>query len=213
MSGLSVLVADDHELFRSGLIGLLEERGVRAVGEAANGTDAIRLTSELRPDVVLMDLCMPGMSGIEATRRVASSAPLVPVLVLTVSADDEQVIEALLAGATGYLLKESTIHQIVDGIEAAARGESAISPRIARGLVRRLQKPLDCAPAPRVAELTPRELEVLRLLACGMDNAAIAQMLYVSQHTVKSHVSNILRKLQVENRVQAAVRAERERLV
>ncbi len=204
-----MLVVDDHELFRDGLIGLLGERKIRVVGEAANGVDAIGLAEELQPDVVLMDLNMPGMSGVDTTRRLAATAPLVRVLMLTIVADDDQVAEALLAGACGYLLKEAPIHQIVDGIEAAARGESAISPRIASQLVRRLREPADYDPALTGADLTPRELEVLELLARGMDNIAIARTLFLSQHTVKSHVSSILAKLQVENRIQAAVRAVR----
>jgi DNA-binding NarL/FixJ family response regulator len=210
---LSVVVIDDHELFRGGLVQLLEERGIKVLGTAGLAADGIRQACELNPDVVLMDLTMPGMSGIEATLRLSAVAPLVRVLVLTVSADQESVTDALLAGACGYLLKDALIGQIIDGIRAAARGEASISPRIASQLVRRLREPTEVEPRLRGAELTPRELEVLELLARGADNPVIARTLHLSQHTVKNHVSSILVKLQVENRIQAAVRAVRGGLV
>jgi len=206
---LTVIVVDDHDLFRGNLVELLEERGIRVVGEAALAADGIRQAIKLHPDVVLMDLSMPGMSGVEATQRLAAAAPLVRVLALTVVADDRHVMDALLAGACGYLLKEASIDQIVEGIRAAVRGESIISPRIASRLVGRLRAPEETEPGLSGAELTPREHEVLELLARGMDNTEIAQALNLSQHTVKNHVSSILVKLQVENRVQAAVRAVR----
>jgi DNA-binding NarL/FixJ family response regulator len=211
--GIKVIVVDDHELFRRGIIELLQERGVDVVGEAALGADAIRQASELGPGVVLMDLSMPGMSGIEATQRMTAAAPLARVLVLTMMTEDEYVMNALLAGACGYLLKDAPIDHIVDGIEAAARGESVISPRIASRLVQRLREPPEIVPGLTGAAMTPRELEVLELLARGLDNAEIAQALYLSQHTVKNHVSSILIKLQVENRIQAAVRAVRGGIV
>ncbi len=212
-NGIKVMVVDDHDLFRGGLVGLLEQRGVQVVGEARLAADGIRLVSELSPDVVLMDLSMPGMSGVEATQRLTASAPHVRVLVLTVIADDRHVMDAILAGACGYLLKDAPIDQIVEGIYAAARGESLISPRIASQLVRRLREPDEIEPGLTGADLTPRELEVVELLARGMDNPEIAQALHLSQHTVKNHVSNILGKLQVANRIQAAVRAVRSGLV
>jgi len=153
------------------------------------------------------------MSGAEATQRLTASAPHVQVLVLTVVADERRVMDAILAGACGYLLKDAPIDQIVEGIQAAARGESLISPRIASQLMRRLREPEEIEPAINRADLTPRELEVVELLARGMDNPEIAQALHLSQHTVKNHVSNILVKLQVANRIQAAVRAVRTGLV
>ncbi len=206
---LKVIVVDDNDLFRGSLVALLEERGIRVVGEASLAVDAIRQARELHPDVVLMDLSMPGMSGIEATQRLAAAAPLVRVLVLTVFADDRHVLDALLAGACGYLLKEASIDQIVAGIKAAASGESMISPRIASRLVGRLREPEEPNPGLSGAQLTPREYQVLEMLAGGMNNTEIAQALSLSQHTVKNHVSSILVKLQVENRIQAAVRAVR----
>jgi DNA-binding NarL/FixJ family response regulator len=210
---LKVLVVDDHELFRRGIIGLLEERGIHVAGEAPLAADAIRQAPELGPAVVLMDLSMPGMSGVEATQRLTTAAPLARVLVLTMMTDDEYVMNALLAGACGYLLKDASIDQIVEGIHAAARGESVISPRIASRLVRRLREPQEIEPGLSRADMTARELEVLELLAQGLGNVEIAQALYLSQHTVKNHVSSILIKLQVENRLQAAVRAVRGGLV
>jgi DNA-binding NarL/FixJ family response regulator len=206
-------VVDDHELFRRGLIDLLEERGIHVIGEAALAADAIRQAAATGPCVVLMDLGMPGMSGIEATQRLTTAAPLARVLVLTVLADEQHVMDALLAGACGYVLKDAPIEQIVEGVRAADRGESLISPRIASRLVRRVRQP-DRVELPVTREaLTRRELEVLELIVRGLDNSTIAQALYLSQHTVRNHVSSILIKLQVENRIQAAVRAVRAGLV
>ena len=209
----TVIVVDDQELFRNGIVELLEERGIRVLADAGLGGDAIRLTSELGPDVVLMDLNMPGMSGVEATQRLTAEAPLVRVLVLTVAADARLTMDALLAGACGYVLKETPIDQIVDAIKAAARGESTISPRVAGRLIRRLREPSDSEPDLAGAGLTQREHEVLELMARGVNNPDIARALYLSEHTVKNYVSSILAKLQVENRVQAAVQAVRTGLV
>ena len=211
--GTRVVVVDDHELFRGGLVHLLEERGVNVVGEAGLAADGIKLVLELSPDVVLMDLNMPGMSGIEATQRLAAAAPLVRVVVLTVMAKDRNVMDAVLAGACGYMLKDAPIDQIIEGIRAAAMGESLISPKIASRLLARVREPQNIEPDLANAELTPREVEVLELMARGMDNPQIAQTLFLSQHTVKNHVSSILVKLQVQNRIQAAVRAVRSGLV
>jgi DNA-binding NarL/FixJ family response regulator len=210
---VSVVVADDHELFRGGLVQLLEERRIKVLGVASLGAQAVTLASELTPDVVLMDLNMPGMSGIEATQRLATAAPLVKVLVLTVVDDARNVTDALLAGACGYLLKDATIDQIVEGVKAAARGESLISPRIASRLISHIRKPTGSEQGLAGADLTKRERQILDLIARGMDNPTIASTLFLSQHTVKNHVSSILVKLQVENRIQAAVRAVRQGLV
>ena len=206
------IVIDDHELFRGGLIQLLQENGIDVVGEAALAAAGIELTQELRPDVVLMDLNMPAMSGIEATQRISAAAPLTRVLVLTVVADEESVMEALLAGACGYLVKDAAVGEIVRGVRAAARSESLISPRVASQLVARLRRPAALEPDISSA-LTAREQEILELIARGMDNVEIAQTLFLSQHTVKNYVSSILVKLQVENRIQAAVRAVRRGMV
>jgi DNA-binding NarL/FixJ family response regulator len=209
---IRAIVVDDHELFRGGLIQLLQENGIEVLGEASLGATGIEMTQELQPDVVLMDLNMPGMSGIEATQRISAAAPLTRVVVLTVVADEESVMEALLAGACGYLVKDAAVGEIVRGVRAAAHGESLISPRVASRLVDRLRRPATLEPDIG-SSLTAREQEILELIARGMDNVEIARTLYLSQHTVKNYVSSILVKLQVENRIQAAVRAVRRGLV
>ena len=210
---LRVVVVDDQELFRSGLVTLLERNGMSVVGQAGLGAEGIRLVTELHPDVVLMDLNMPGMSGVEATRRLAAEAPHTRVLVLSVMGDDSHVMEALLAGASGYLLKDASLEQILDGVRAAARGESMISPRVAGHLVDHLRDPAHPPPEIEDPDLTSRERDVLALLVRGLDNTQIADALFLSEHTVKNYVSSILAKLQVENRTQAAVCAVRAGLV
>jgi DNA-binding NarL/FixJ family response regulator len=208
-----VIVIDDHELFRGGLVQVLRKSGIDVIGEAGLAADGISLARELMPEVVLMDLNMPGMSGIEATQRLTASVPLTRVLVLTIVADERNVMDALLAGACGYLVKDAPIAQIVEGIRAAARGESQISPRVAGQLIRRIRQPAVVELDHGGVELTARELEILELIARGMDNVEIAATLYLSQHTIKNYVSSILVKLQVENRVQAAVHAVRRGIV
>jgi DNA-binding NarL/FixJ family response regulator len=212
---LRVLVVDDHDLFRTGLRNLLEEQGVNVVGEAENGETAIRLAADLAPDVVIMDLNMPGAGGVETTKRLSSLAPLSRVVVLTISADDEDVMNAVMAGACGYLLKDASIQELIAGIRAASEGESLISPQIAAKVLQRLRsqsKDVDAAQTIR-AELSDRELQVLKLIANGKDNAQIAGELFISPKTVKNHISNILMKLQIENRIQAAVYAVRSGIV
>ena len=210
-----VLLVDDHDLFRTGLRNLLEERGVQVAGEAAAGAEAVRLVRELAPDVVVMDLHMPGISGIEAIRQIASIAPLTRVLVLTISDHDEDVLHAILAGACGYLLKDASVDELIRGIEAAAVGESLVSPAIAGKVLQQVRATTvspEAADAIR-AELSQRELDVLKLISSGKDNAMIAAELHISPKTVKNHISNILMKLQIENRIQAAVYAVRSGLV
>jgi DNA-binding NarL/FixJ family response regulator len=211
---IRVIVVDDHDLLRKGLRDLLTEHGLQVVGEAGDGDDAVRLVAHAAPDVVVMDLNMPRMSGLEATRRLAEVAPSTRVLVLTVAADDETVAEAIEAGASGYLLKDATGDEIAAGVRAAAAGEALISPRIAAHLLTRMRATAasggaSAGPGPG---LTDRESEVLRLLAAGRDNADIAQELYISPRTVKNHISSILAKLHVDNRIQAAVYAVRKGL-
>jgi two-component system, NarL family, response regulator LiaR len=212
---LRVVLVDDHDLFRTGLRSLLEEQGLQVVGEAENGEVALRLVSELAPDVVIMDLKMPGLGGVETTRKISGIAPLTRVVVLTISVEDEDVINAVMAGACGYLLKDSSIEQLIAGITAAAGGESLISPQIASKLLQRLRaQSADAEAATTIrTELSERELEVLRLIANGKDNAVIARELFISPKTVKNHISNILMKLQIENRIQAAVYAVRSGIV
>jgi DNA-binding NarL/FixJ family response regulator len=212
---LGVLLVDDHDLFRTGLRNLLEQEGVNVVGEAENGEAAIRLAADLAPDVVIMDLNMPGAGGVETTRRLSGLAPLSRVVVLTISADDDDVMNAVMAGACGYLLKDSSIQELIAGIRAASEGESLISPQIAAKVLQRLRaqsKDIDAAETIR-AELSDRELQVLKLIANGKDNAQIAGELFISPKTVKNHISNILMKLQIENRIQAAVYAVRSGIV
>jgi DNA-binding NarL/FixJ family response regulator len=213
---LRVLIVDDHDLFRSGLRNLLEvEEGIDIIGEAAGGHEALRIVMELAPDVVVMDLNMPGMGGVEATRHITSQAPLTRVVMLTISDQDNDVIDAILAGACGYLLKDSSIQDLMTGIRAAALGESLISPTIAAKVLQRLRA---SSKRPEIestirAELSDREIEVLKLIANGKDNAMIAAELHISPKTVKNHISNILMKLQIDNRIQAAVYAVRSGIV
>ena len=212
---LRVLLVDDHDLFRTGLRNLLEEHGLAIAGEASTGLEAVRLVRELAPNVVVMDLNMPGITGVEATRQVTSLAPLTRVIVLTISDQDEDVMNAIVAGACGYLLKDASIQDLVRGIEAAAIGESLISPHIAAKMLQRVRS---TAASPESAatirsELSDREIEVLKLIANGKDNAQIARDLVISPKTVKNHISNILMKLQIDNRIQAAVYAVRSGIV
>jgi DNA-binding NarL/FixJ family response regulator len=203
------VIVDDHDLFRTGLRNLLEEQGVQVVAEAAGGADAVKLVRELAPDVVVMDLNMPGMGGVEATRHIAGIAPLTRVVMLTISEEDSDVMDAILAGACGYLLKDSSIQDLMAGIRAASNGESLISPNIAAKVLQRVRA---TSTQPEIAnqiraELSDREIEVLKLIANGKDNAVIAAELHISPKTVKNHISNILMKLQIDNRIQAAVNA------
>jgi DNA-binding NarL/FixJ family response regulator len=213
---LRVMLVDDHDLFRTGLRNLLEEQGVHIVAEAPDGSVALQLVRELTPDVVVMDLNMPGMNGIEATREITRVAPLTRVLVLTISDQDDDVMDAILAGACGYLMKDSSIQDLMTGIRAASVGESLISPQIASKVLQRVRATsveAGTAAAAAKPELSERETEVLRLIANGKDNAEIAEELHISPKTVKNHISNILMKLQIENRIQAAVYAVRTGLV
>jgi len=210
-----VLLVDDHALFRSGLRTLLEEQGVLIVGECDNGTDALNSVRQLAPDVVVMDLNMPGIGGVEATRQISMIAPLTRVLVLTISDQDADVMDAILAGACGYLLKDASIPELMQGINAAAVGESLVSPTIAAKVLQRVRASTSSQrEAEHIqSELSDREIEVLKLIANGKDNAMIAGELHISPKTVKNHISNILMKLQIENRIQAAVYAVRSGIV
>ncbi len=210
-----VLLVDDHDLFRTGLRNLLADQGVDVVGEAQTGAEALGLVRDLAPDVVVMDLNMPGMTGVEATRQINVLAPLTRVLVLTISDQDADVLDAILAGASGYLLKDSSIQDLLQGIRSAAVGEALISPHIAAKVLQRVRA---TSTSPEIAatiraELSDREVEVLKLIANGTDNAQIAAELYISPKTVKNHISNILMKLQIDNRIQAAVYAVRSGIV
>jgi DNA-binding NarL/FixJ family response regulator len=211
---LRVVLVDDHPVYREGLARLLSQSGVEVVAQAGNGPDALSIVEEAAPDVVVMDLNMPGMSGVEVTRKLVERNPASRVLVVSVSAQEEDVTEAILAGASGYVLKDGPVEEVVAGIQAAANGESLISPRIATMLLRRmrLDGPSEIE-APATTPLSDRELQVLRLVAEGKGNQEIGEALYIGQSTVRNHISSILMKLQVDNRVQAAVRAVRDRMV
>ncbi len=194
--------------------GLLEEEGFE-VADAANGEAALRRLPGMQPDVVVMDVNMPGMSGIEATHQIMRRSPSTAVMMLTVAQDDARVLDAVLAGASGYLLKDARLEDIVAGIHAAAAGETVLASRVAGGLleqVRARERHTQQAPAAG-EELSAREREILKLVAAGHDNKEIGQRLFIGQSTVKTHVSSILEKLRVENRVQAAVYAIRHGLV
>ena len=210
-----VILVDDHDLFRTGLVNLLTEQGVHVIGEAATGDAALRLVRDLAPDVVVMDINMPGISGVDATREIAAFAPRTRVVVLTISADDGDVVDAVMAGACGYLLKDSSIQELIAGIRAAAAGESLISPQIATKVLQLLRaQQTGTGRTKQVrAELSERELDVLKLIAVGKDNSEIAKELFISPKTVKNHISNILMKLQIDNRIQAAVYAVRSGIV
>jgi DNA-binding NarL/FixJ family response regulator len=211
-----VLLVDDHDVFRSGLRVLLEHDGFSVI-DVDSGAAAVRRVSAARPDVVLMDLNMPGMSGVDATKAIQAVAPGLPVIVLTVSSDDDHVVHAVRAGAVGYLLKDASLDEIAAGIWAAVGGQAAISPRFVGGLLARVRDGRDVAPAvaraPPAVRLSERERQILRLMTRGAENTDIARQLHISVSTVKNHVSTILQKLGVENRVQAAVYAIRHDLV
>jgi DNA-binding NarL/FixJ family response regulator len=211
---LRVVLVDDHPVYREGLAKLLKECDVDVVAQAGNGEGALAIVEETAPDVVVMDLNMPGMSGVDVTRRLIERTPSSRVLIVSVSAQEEDVTEAILAGASGYVLKDGPVEEVVAGIQAAAAGESLISPRIATMLLHRmrLDEPIEVEAA-AATPLSERELQVLKLVAQGKGNQEIGEELFIGQSTVRNHISSILMKLQVENRVQAAVRAVRDRMV
>jgi two-component system nitrate/nitrite response regulator NarL len=231
------VIADDHRIFRDGLRGTLEDAGLRVVGEASDGGEAVALARELAPDVLVLDLNMPGVSGLDALRQIARRGPDVQTVVLTVSAEDRDVLDALAAGACGYLMKDSRVDQLAAAIEQAAEGHMVLSSGVARALRAHLRAGAEREAAgaqegsrgagkttngagreaheqePAAPALTPREVEVLQLIVEGADNVAIGVALSISPHTVKQYVTNIFEKLGVRSRVQAAVYALRAGLV
>jgi len=212
---MRVLIADDHGLFRDSLRSLLAAHGVDVAGEAGNGEEALELASALNPDVVLMDLRMPGMGGLEATRRLAVEMPEVKVVVLTASDDDEDLFEAIRAGARGYLLKDLDSERFFELLEAVDRGEPALTPRLARKVLEEFARPReDEGSTGRGPMLTDRELEILNFLVEGVtSNRKLADALGVSENTVKFHVRNILDKLHLHNRAQVVAYALRHHIV
>jgi two-component system, NarL family, response regulator LiaR len=208
---IRVLVADDHVVVRKGIRALLAtEPGIDVVGEATDGAEAVHAAAELRPDVILMDIVMPTVDGIEAVRRIMAAQPGSRILMLTSFATDDQIFPALKAGALGYLLKDTGPEDLVQAIRQVHRGESSLHPTIARKVLQELSRPPQRPPTPD--PLTEREVEVLRLVAQGRSNQEIARMLVVSEATVRTHVSSILSKLHLASRTQAALYALREGL-
>ena len=213
---MRVLIADDHGLFRDGMRSLLEARGIDVVGEARNGREAVELARRLRPDVVLMDLSMPEMTGLEATRALSAESPDLKVVVVTASEDDADLFEAIKSGAQGYIFKNLESGQFFGLLEGVTRGEPALTPGLARKLLSEFARP-GPAPAPRDQApegLTTREREVLELLVQGVtSNHDLAERLVVSENTVKYHLRNILDKLHLQNRAQVIAYAVRHGLV
>lgn len=214
---LKVLIVDDHALFRRGLqMVLRQEADIEVVGEAADGVEAVARAQELHPDVVLMDVRMPKRTGIEATREIRELVPRAKVLMLTISDDETDLYESIRAGAAGYLLKEISIDEVADAVRSVWAGHSRISPAMASKLITEFAamskraEEQEHLPAPR---LTEREMEVLRLVAKGLNNRDIAAELFISGNTVKNHVRNILEKLHLHSRMEAVVYAVREKLL
>ncbi|MCG8352145.1 MAG: response regulator transcription factor [Chloroflexales bacterium] len=212
MDTISVLLVDDHRVVRQGLRDFLElQEDIEVIGEASSGEEGVQFARELLPDVVLMDLVMPGIDGVEATRRIKTASPSTRVIVLTSFADDDKVFPAIKAGAISYLLKDVSPEDLAHAIRAAQRNEAVLHPEVAAKLMQEFSAPRT-AEAP-VEQLTEREMDVLRLIARGKSNKEIADALVISEKTVKTHVSNILSKLHLADRTQAAIYALRQRLV
>jgi two-component system NarL family response regulator len=214
---ITVVVADDHELFRRGMQTVLGmEAGFDVLAQAADGEEAVAKVAELAPDVVLMDVRMPGIDGIEAARRIRRSTPSTRVVMLTISDEEDDLYGAVRAGANGYLLKDSSLEDVAEAVRAVARGESLISPSMASKLLAEFTAVTGRAGAPEeegAPRLSPREIEVLKLVAQGRTNREVAAALHLSENTVKNHVANILDKLHLRSRVEAAMYAVRAKLV
>jgi NarL family two-component system response regulator LiaR len=211
---ITVLLVDDHQVVRQGVRALLgTQKDLSVVGESGSGAEAVRLAAELVPDVILMDLVMPGgVDGVEATRQVKNTSPRTQVVVLTSYHEDEHIFPAIRAGALSYVLKDIGPDELADVIRKAAQGEAVLHPRVAARVIHEVQGTRDVEPNP-FTELSDREMEVLQLIAEGLSNALIAEKLVISEKTVKGHVSNILGKLHLGDRTQAAVYAWREGIV
>jgi two-component system, NarL family, response regulator LiaR len=210
---ITILLVDDHEVVRQGLCAYLDAQpDFKVIGEASSGEEAIDMAMDFLPDVMLMDLVMSGIGGVEATRRVKDITPRTQIVVLTSYHQDEFIFPALQAGAISYVLKDVMMDDLADAVRKAARGEAVLHPRVAERVIEEINGAKDAAFNP-FTELTNREMEVLRLIARGMSNSKIAEELFISENTVKGHVSNILSKLQLADRTQAAVYAWEQGLV
>lgn len=210
---ITILIVDDHEVVRQGVRAYLSAQpDLDVVAEAGSGEDAVRLAAELVPDVALMDLVMPGMDGIEATRLLKKASPRTQIVVLTSYHEDEHIFPALRAGAISYLLKDVKMEEMAAAVRRAARGEATLHPRVASRVIQEING-AERSPLKAYTGLTERELEVLRLVAGGLTNSEIAARMVVSENTVKGHVSNILSKLHLADRTQAAIFAWREGIV
>lgn len=218
---ITVLIADDHPLLREGLVRILAmEPGIEVVGEAGNGPEAVEKVAELEPDVVLMDISMPGGGGLEATRAISEQHPDVGIIILTIHDDEQYLYELVRAGAKGYLVKDSEPQKVVDAIRHVHSGGSYLPPNLMEKVLGEFRRLRDSAPGPSLRErpkvgaeaLTARELEILQHIVEGHSNAEIAQSLFISEKTVKNHITNILRKLDLSDRTQAAVYALRHGL-
>ena len=212
-SPISVLIVDDHEIVRRGIRAYLETQpDFNVIGEAASGEEAIQMALNLVPDVVLMDLILPGMDGVESTRRIKSLSPRTQIVVLTSYHEDEHIFPALKAGATAYILKDIRMDRLAEALHKAVNGEVTLHPRVAARVLQNIRGEREDERNP-YTELTERELEVLKLLANGLSNSRIAEQLFISENTVKGHISNILSKLHLADRTQAAAFAWREGIV
>jgi DNA-binding NarL/FixJ family response regulator len=216
---IRTMIVDDHALFRRGLEMVLEEEpDIELAGQASDGTEAVEKAAEFLPDVVLMDIRMPRSSGIEACRAMKEAAPSAKIVILTISDEEEDLFEAIRAGASGYLLKDIPLDEVADAVRAVHGGQSLINPSMAAKLLtefaalarRDEEERAQEVPAPR---LTEREMQVLKLVARGMNNRDIAKELFISENTVKNHVRNILEKLQIHSRMEAVMVAVREKLI
>jgi len=210
---ISVMIVDDHEMVRQGAAGYLEaQEDIHVIAEASSGEEALKMAQELVPDVVLMDLVMPGLDGVEATRRLKDYSPRTQIIILTSFHEDEHIFPALQAGAISYLLKDVKAAELVEAIRRAARGEATLHPRVAERVIKEFRVG-DPDRQRLFTDLTEREMEVLKLIASGSSNQKIADQLVISVGTVKGHVSNILGKLHLADRTQAAIYAWKEGLI
>jgi NarL family two-component system response regulator LiaR len=208
---IRVLIVDDHKVVREGMQFLFDhEEGIEVVGQCADGFEAVEAVNRLLPNVVLLDLLMPGLDGLGALRRIKAQSPSTQVVVLTSHTGEEHMFDAIKAGATSYLLKAAGAREVIDAVRSAARGESVLDPSVAGRVLEELRAPRTPAPG---SQLTRREIEVLTLVARGRNNRAIGQELFIGEETVKTHISNILAKLHLADRTQAAIYALQQGLV